>query len=143
MALMRIVFRLVTRWSSALLPENSPFRRGHSQGCVSCFKSRSKLSSPCEGVLWRRHGHHPPHVDAQGGCPRPGHTGNIPRIPSSSCPKLKLYPLYLNQALLIYRATNPLVHPLHQELLHLVESNEHISCTGRLRYCPPFSPLNP
>jgi len=32
-------------------------------------------------------------------------------------------------ALLIYRATKPLVHPLHQELLHLVESNEHISCT--------------
>merc|ERR1712107_857137 len=32
-------------------------------------------------------------------------------------------------AFLIYRATNPLVHPLHHELLHLIESNEHISCT--------------
>ena len=36
---MRIVFRLVTRWSSALLQENSPCRRGHSQGCVSSKSS--------------------------------------------------------------------------------------------------------
>ena len=32
---MRIMFRLVTRWSSALLQENSSFRRGHSQGYIS------------------------------------------------------------------------------------------------------------
>merc|ERR1719209_206651 len=32
------------------------------------------------------------------------------------------------QALLIYRATNPLVHPLQDELAHLLQSNQHITC---------------
>ena len=39
LALMKLVFRLVTKWSSAPLQENSPFRRGHSQGCVSSKSS--------------------------------------------------------------------------------------------------------
>ena len=36
------------------------------------------------------------------------------------------------QAFLLYRAHHPLLHPLQQELAHLLQSNQHINCAGIL-----------
>ena len=91
------------------------------------------------GVNWRRDWHHPSDVNAERGRQAAFHTSNQPPL-GSLFDIYHHHPVPLSnqflpnpvQAFLLYRAHHPLVHPLQEELSHLLQSNQHIKCAGFL-----------